>query len=64
MRKMIKMLIVLLAILAATSILGGAGVEFTETWYLAPETFSKFIVTIITIGVFTKISVKVCKMLD
>ncbi|WP_105175818.1 hypothetical protein, partial [Escherichia albertii] len=61
MNKMIRIMIALLSLLLAASMLSGAGVEFTHTWYAAPAAFSKFIVTIFTMGAFVTISLKISK---
>ena len=61
MNRMIRIVAVFLSILIAAAILSGAGIEFTRTWYAAPAAFSKFIVTISTIGAFVALSLKISK---
>lgn len=59
MKKIIRLVGVFVAVLVASSVLSGAGVAFTETWYPAPEAFSKFILVISTMTFFVQISLKV-----
>ncbi|MBJ8888716.1 hypothetical protein I5415_09280 [Citrobacter sp. FDAARGOS_156] len=58
MKKIIRLAGVFVAVLIASSVLSGAGVAFTETWYPAPEVFSKFILVISTMLFFVKILLK------
>ena len=59
MKKIIQVFGVLLAILIASSILSGADVAFVKTWYSAPEMFSKFILTVLTMVLFVKATIKI-----
>ncbi|ENG7701283.1 TPA: hypothetical protein M5M72_001730 [Citrobacter freundii] len=55
MKKIIRLAGVFVAVLVASSVLSGAGVAFTETWYPAPEVFSKFILVISTMLFFVQV---------
>lgn len=53
-----KALCILLSVFVSSSILSGANVAFPDTWYSAPEAFSKFILIIATMFFFSQLFLK------
>ncbi len=46
MYNLLKGIIVLVAIFIASSLLSGAGVMFSNTWFSAPAELSKFVISV------------------
>jgi len=61
MYNLLKGIIVLVAIFIASSLLSGAGIMFSNTWFSAPAELSKFVVSVSFLYFIGSIFLKVFK---